>query len=251
MLHSSLLKRQGGIIHAFTTKLTPGTTHLYTLGDEASQAKTKQEAEQNVLALKAALKADRSASVALLKQIHSDIIVTIDSAPETAAWPVADALITKTTNLVIGVQTADCIPLLIYEPEVRVVAAVHGGWRGVAENIVEKTVAELVNQGARPGKMIAALGPSIQQSSYEVGEEVKSKLLQLGDYGKHFATVSNNKYLLDLPGIVKTQLTKIGIKAIDDLQLDTYTSPEFFSHRAYTHGKSQQVGRMVALISLC
>jgi YfiH family protein len=110
-------------------------------------------------------------SLIALKQFHSDVVCDFSAAPQHAAS--ADASITKTPQLLLGVQTADCVPILLVDPRNRVVAAVHAGWRGTLHRIVEKTVGRMTMQyGTRPRDVLAAVGPAIGGCCYEVGTEV-------------------------------------------------------------------------------
>lgn len=126
--------------------------------------------EENRRRFQTALGAEGMRLVAL-SQIHSDIIHTVDAAPSQILQ--GDALITATPGLLIAVQTADCIPILLADPEHRVVAAIHAGWRGTLKRIAEKTVGRMrMLFGSRPEKIIAAVGPGIGRCCYEVGPEV-------------------------------------------------------------------------------
>jgi YfiH family protein len=126
--------------------------------------------EQNRRRFQKALGAEAMRLVAL-SQIHSDIIHVVNAAPEQPLQ--GDALVTATPGLLIAVQAADCIPILLADPEHRVVAAIHAGWRGTLKRIAEKTVGRMrMLFGTRPEKIIAAIGPGIGRCCYEVGPEV-------------------------------------------------------------------------------
>ena len=126
--------------------------------------------EQNRRRFQKALGAEGMTLVAL-SQIHSDIIRVVDTAPEEPLR--GDALVTATRGLLIAVQAADCIPILLADPEHRVVAAIHAGWRGTLKRIAEKTVGRMrMIFGTHPEKIIAAIGPGIGRCCYEVGPEV-------------------------------------------------------------------------------
>jgi polyphenol oxidase len=106
-----------------------------------------------------------------MRQFHSDVI-QLAAAPSAEA-PSADALITNTPGLLLGVQTADCVPILLADTKRRAVAAIHAGWRGTLARIVVKTLGRMrMEFGTRAGDVVAALGPAIGQSCYEVGAEV-------------------------------------------------------------------------------
>ena len=127
-----------------------------------------------------------SMALVALRQIHSDIIHVIDAAPPHPLQ--GDALVTAAPGLLIAVQTADCIPILLADPEHRVVAAVHAGWRGTLNRIAEKTVGRMrMLFGSRPEKILAALGPGIGRCCYEVGPDVAKEFAsQFDDARKWF-----------------------------------------------------------------
>jgi polyphenol oxidase len=111
----------------------------------------------------------------LLRQIHSDIVYVVGSAdvPQGEHAPQGDALITRERGVLVGVQTADCVPILLADTKQRSVAAIHSGWRGTSQRIAEKTLGRMQMEfGTRPQDVIAAIGPGIGQCCYEVGHEV-------------------------------------------------------------------------------
>jgi len=110
-----------------------------------------------------------SGRLLLLKQVHGTVVVN-------APWegtPEADAATADEPGLLLGIQTADCLPLLLVDPGRRVVAAAHAGWRGTVAGVAGRTVAAMVELGCAPSALLAALGPAIGQCCYEVGEEVQ------------------------------------------------------------------------------
>ncbi len=109
-----------------------------------------------------------------LRQVHSDVIRLIESAPESPL--VGDGLITNTPDLLLGIQTADCLPIILVDPRRRAVGVFHAGWRGTLKRIVEKGVGEMRRCfGARARDLKAAIGPGIRGCCYEVGTEVRDQ----------------------------------------------------------------------------
>jgi hypothetical protein len=111
----------------------------------------------------------------LLRQIHSDIVYVVGSGavPQGEHAPQGDALITRERGVLLAVQTADCIPILLADTRQRAVAAIHSGWRGTAQRLVEKTLGRMQMEfGTRPAEVIAAIGPGIGGCCYEVGHDV-------------------------------------------------------------------------------
>lgn len=121
-----------------------------------------------------------------LKQIHSDLIHSISSVHADPSH--GDALITNIPNLLLSVQTADCIPILLVDPKKRAVAAIHAGWRGTLARIVEKSVGRMLQEyGSNPSDLLAAIGPSIGPCCYEVGVELVTKFTaQFADASEYF-----------------------------------------------------------------
>lgn len=106
------------------------------------------------------------------RQTHSDHVAIV-SAGDLDTLPDTDALITSDPNLFVCVQTADCVPILLFDPEKKVVAAIHAGWRGTISKIAEKTIRQMTEKlGCQPSDIVAGIGPSIHMHAYEVGPEV-------------------------------------------------------------------------------
>jgi YfiH family protein len=130
----------------------------------------RENVQKNRRLFQSALDAGALTLVAL-KQFHSDVVCEFSAAPQDACS--GDASITKTPNLLLGVQTADCVPILLVDPRNHAVAAVHAGWRGTLHRIVEKTIGRMTMQyGTHPRDLLAAIGPAIGGCCYEVGTEV-------------------------------------------------------------------------------
>ncbi len=180
VLQSAALNTQEWLAHGFSTRtggasllpISPGSRKnaaaILNLG--FSDWDVRSSVEENRRRFAAALGAAEMKLVPL-RQFHSDMIHVIDAAPDGALR--GDALITQTPGLLLAVQTADCIPILLADPENRVVAAIHAGWRGTLKRIAEKTVGRMrMVFGSQPRDIIAALGPGIGRCCYEVGPEV-------------------------------------------------------------------------------
>ncbi|HUJ82553.1 MAG TPA: peptidoglycan editing factor PgeF, partial [Candidatus Acidoferrales bacterium] len=180
ILQAESLARQEWVAHGFSTR-AGGASRFENPDARSKQAglvlnlgfaewDERARVEENRRRFQKTLGAESMALVAV-RQIHSDIIHVIDTAPPQPLR--GDALITATPGLLIAVQTADCVPILLADPEYRVVAAVHAGWRGTLKRIAEKTVGRMrMLFGSRPEKILAALGPGIGRCCYEVGPEV-------------------------------------------------------------------------------
>jgi polyphenol oxidase len=208
-----------------------------------------------------------------IRQIHSDVIHFVDS--PTASQLVGDGLVTGTPGLLVGIQTADCLPLILVDPKRRAVGVFHAGWRGTVKRIAEKGVGEMVRWfGSRPGDLKAAIGPGIQSCCYEVGEEVREKFeSQFAYAAKLFREVEESdpvrekypmlfltarapghsllpkKIFLDLVEANRQQLLAAGVpaKSIEASPLCTSCHTDLlFSYRA----EKGKTGRMMAVAGI-
>lgn len=186
----------------------------------------------------------------ILKQVHSTR-VEIVSEPVEASTLEADALVTKTPQLLLGILTADCTPVLFADPEARVIGAAHAGWRGAAEGILVKTLDAMVALGAEISRIHAAYGPTITGPNYEVGDQFKADLLAIDPSGApHFSTPPGGKPHFDLPGFVEAQLHAAGLASVERVGSCTYASPDrYFSHRYATH-QGIRTGRQISVIGM-
>ena len=175
-----------------------------------------------------------------LEQVHGNEVVTVISVNEQAI--VADASITRQKNIALAIMTADCLPILLSHRMGTEIAAIHGGWRPLAGNIVAKTIAKMHSS---PSDIVAWLGPCIGKDSFEVGEEVKQSFTQLDEeFNDAFVMQDNGKYLADLQKIARRQLISLGVNAIASLTKCTYQETETY----YSYRKQQITGRMASVI---
>lgn len=190
----------------------------------------------------------------MLHQTHSALAHTVGGPlPDR---PVGDACVTAVGGLALGIRTADCAPVLFADAEARVVGAAHAGWRGAVGGVLEAALAAMVAAGATVPRIAAAIGPTIAQASYEVGEDVRSAVARATPQGidvEAFFRPSQNcgRAMFDLPGYVGARLAAAGVERIDDVALDTYADEDrFFSYRRRTHRGEVGQGSLLAAIVL-
>jgi YfiH family protein len=164
-----------------------------------------------------------------------------------------DALVTAKAGQVIGVLTADCVPVLLagMKDAKPVVAAVHAGWGGTAKGIVVETIFKMKQDGVN--EIVACIGPCIRQASYEVGADLKDRFTALDKrWNAAFAHgKADGKYQFDLPFIVRSQLEDQHLRGVFDCDLDTYPdTARFFSYRRTTHAGEDDYGRQISAITI-
>src|SRR5690348_11431915 len=186
-------------------------------------------------------------------QIHSpDVIVATEPWTRENA-PRADAIVTRTSGLAIGVSTADCGPILFADAESRVIGAAHAGWKGALTGVLEVTIAAMEKLGAARARIRAAIGPLIRQPNYEVGNEFVERFTAAEAANKRFfaAATRPGHAMFDLPGYIRSRVERAEIQGIDDLGLCTYADEaRFFSYRRTTHRGEADYGRHVNAIAL-
>jgi len=192
-----------------------------------------------------------SFNLQLLKQVHSADVVTLTAPLGEPGTVAADALVTDRPGLLLAILTADCTPILLADPEAGVIGAAHAGWRGAVDGVVGNTVAAMRKLGADPARVVAAIGPTICQPNYEVGEQFRADFLALHPAGERFFTTPPGKRAhFDLPGFVEDQLRRAGVGTIERVGGCTYAHPDrYFSHRYATH-QGTRTGRQVSVIGL-
>ena len=150
----------------------------------------------------------------------------------------ADGMVTKNKGIILGIKTADCLPVLIADYKHGVIGAAHAGWRGAIRGVVENTLNLMIEKGAELDNIAVSLGPCIQQKSFEVGEDVYQECVLLNsEYGAFFEYGRDEKHFqFDLEGLVKYRLQQYGIVNISVSGIDTYADEEnYFSFRRNTH----------------
>src|SRR5271156_3332858 len=186
-------------------------------------------------------------------QIHSPNVVVAEAPWTSEARPRADAIVTRMRALAIGVTTADCGPVLLADPQARVIGAAHAGWRGALAGVIEAAVEAMERLGAVRGQIRAAIGPMIRQSNYEVGADLIARFAaEDGARSRFFAPAAREGHaLFDLSGYVAARLARAGVGHVEDLGLCTYADPaRFFSYRRTTHRTEPDYGRHVNAIVL-
>jgi len=232
LIKSKLLRDEKEILHCFTTKddTMPyqGSMALHT-GEDSEAIRQNRDKFKSLF--------PQESSFVSVLQVHGSNILDIkerkdigwDSLDSTIQ---ADALVTATPSVVLTILTADCVPILLFDKKMRVIAAVHAGWRGTADNIIVKTLEYMKNfYHSNPTDIIASIGPAIEECCYEIDSSVASKFQK---YPQFVIDKTDDKFMLDLKGINREQMIEFGVKksSIDTIELCTSCeNSKLFSYR--------------------
>lgn len=159
-----------------------------------------------------------------------------------------DGIVTDLVNVPLMCYSADCVPILLYDPKAKMIGAVHGGWRGTKEKIVKNAIKLMCEKGSRSEDIIAFIGPAIGLCCYEVSEDVGEAFME--DFPERVVKKENGKYMIDLKNITKDQLLSMGLKEenVENCEVCTSCDNElFFSHRRQ-NGKSGLLGGFIQMI---
>jgi polyphenol oxidase len=253
MIEAPSLAALAGIRHGFFTRTGGVSDGIYaSLNGGVGSRDAPARVAENRARMTAAL-AVQPERLLTAYQTHSADVVTADVPWSPDARPRADAIVTRTRGLAVGVTTADCGPILFADAQAGVVGAAHAGWRGALQGVLEATIDALERCGADRGRLVVALGPMIRQPNYEVGPDLMQRFLA-DDRGndRYFRPSGRPDHaLFDLAGYVAARLGRAGIAAVEDLGLCTYAEEDrFYSFRRMTHRGEADYGRHLNAIAL-
>lgn len=186
-------------------------------------------------------------------QIHSPDVIAIDAPFTAEADRKADALVTASPGLVLGISTADCGPVLFADPQAGVIGAAHAGWKGAVSGVLKNTVTAMETLGASRSNITAVLGPTISQTAYEVGPEFQQRFQDENSGNTIYFTASErpDHFMFDLPAFITDRLGALGLKSVSNMALCTYSDEHrFFSYRRTTHRQEPDYGRQISAIAI-
>lgn len=192
------------------------------------------------------------AQLVTVRQVHSPDVVTVTAPIPEADRPAADAMVTDRPGLILGILTADCVPVLLADPEAGVVGAAHAGWKGALNGVTDRTVEAMEALGARAGRIRAAIGPCIGRASYEVTLDfVRAFEDQDGGNARFFSAGREGHCQFDIAAYVAARLADAGLERVELLDEDTYSQPHrFYSYRRSCHRGESSYGRQISMIAV-
>ncbi|MCG3174044.1 MAG: Polyphenol oxidase [Myxococcota bacterium] len=236
VLFGATLGKIPGLVHGFSTRVggvSPPPWNSLNLGFGVEDA--PDHVAENHRRFAAAIGMD-ARNIRTILQVHSNRPHMLDtqspllraSGPRDTRGIEGDAIVVARPGVFVGVRTADCVPILLADPEARVAAAVHAGWRGTAAGVLARAIQMMTAAGAEAPRIAACMGPAISKDSFQVGQDVASAL-------PAFTTPHpDGSWRCDLQAANRAQLLEAGVRAenIESIHMDTWSRPDlFFSHR--------------------
>lgn len=232
--------RRGGVSMGIHAGLNVG---LGSKDDRAAVLRNRELARDAVMP---------GAQLVTVHQVHSPDVVTVSGAIADAERPAADAMVTDRPGLLLGILTADCVPVLFADDAAGVVGAAHAGWKGAIGGVTDRTIMAMEALGAQRDRLACAIGPCIGRASYEVTLDFAERFERDDpDNARFFAAGRLGHVQFDISAYVASRLAAAGVGRIDLLEEDTYSQPDrFFSYRRSCHRGEADYGRQVSMIGL-
>lgn len=184
-----------------------------------------------------------------LHQTHSNKVKILENHNSYGA-PAYDGIVTKQKNIILGILTADCAPILFYDKRKKIAGACHAGWKGAFSGIISNTINAMIKLGGNNSDIKCSIGPCISRESYLVRQDFyKTITLNNIQNRVYFDKVTSNKFNFKLREFIIHKLKSGGINDISSINLDTYSKDElFYSYRRSVHKKEDDYGRMISTI---
>ncbi len=236
----AFLGRKGGVSSGIYSELNIA---LGSKDDRGAVLENRRRAVEAVMA---------GAALARVYQVHSPDVVTITQASDQDNPPKADAMVTKMPGILLGISTADCVPVLFADREAGVVGAAHSGWKGALGGVNEATLNAMEALGAERSRIACAVGPCIAQKSYEVDDAFFRRFAEADLANERFfGSGKAGHHQFDIEGYVAARLAAAGVRQIECLGQDTYSQPgRFFSYRRTCHAREPDYGTQISLIGV-
>jgi YfiH family protein len=251
LIKSKKLSRIKDLKHGFFNSIGGQSKNIYKSLNCGAGSKDKRSNIKKNLEIVKRNFSKKAKNIFLLHQLHSNKFIYIDEKYNNNKKPKADAVITNQKYLPIGVLTADCAPVLIYDSKIKMIAAIHAGWKGAFRGIVKKVIKYMIKKGCDVENMTAVIGPSISLKNYEVKDNFKKKFIKKDKKNLIFFKTYKKKLYFDLTMYIRSSLKMINIKHVDILKIDTFDiKNKFFSARRALKLKHNDYGRNISIIML-
>ena len=242
-------KYKSYITHGFFNKLGGYSSGIYkSLNCGMVSADKQKNINKNLIKVCKKIKCKKQ-NLVLLNQIHSNKVYSLNKIPKKKLE--GDALITNKSKIALGILTADCAPIFIFDPYKKIIAAIHAGWKGAYKKILYKTIDKFKKKGSNTKDLIAVVGPCISKYRYEIKKDFLNKFLNENKKNKRFFIYKEKKIFFSLNGYIRNQLKKIGVNKIEIINKDTYLKKNnFFSARRSLKKNYYDYGRNISIIMI-
>jgi hypothetical protein len=250
MFYSKKFKKFKNVNHCFFSKKGGFSKGIYqSLNCGKGSKDNKKNVNKNLALVSKKMKINQK-RLSLMHQTHSNKVIIINKKNKNSKKFNSDALITKMKGFALGVVTADCVPIILYDIKNQIIGCIHAGWKGASSGIIENTIKKFKKLNSN-NKMFASVGPCIGKKSYEVDINFYKKFISKSKKNAvYFVKKNNNKKLFNLRRYINDKLMRLNIK-VDHVNHDTFKEKNrFFSYRRSQKLNEKDYGRCISVISL-
>ena len=192
----------------------------------------------------------KDALLITLNQTHSNKVVYFENESAIKNKLPGDAIVTKIKNVGIGILTADCAPILLYDPNKKIIGCIHSGWKGALNGVIRNTIKKFKELDSNIDNLTAVVGPCITKENYEVKADFYEKFVnQNPKYKKFFNKIADNKYIFDLRGFINQKISDLNIQNIENIEMNTFAAQDtFYSYRRSCLDNEKDYGRCISVI---
>ena len=189
-------------------------------------------------------------SLITLNQKHTDQVIHFDSDGSVKNKLTGDAIVSEVKNIGIGILTADCAPILLYDPRKKIIGCIHSGWKGALNGVIKNTIKKFNELNCNINDLIVVVGPCIKKENYEVKNDFYKKFVEQNPkYSEFFEKIMDRKYTFDLRGFINKEIYNLNVKNVENIKMDTFSESNFFySYRRSHINKEKDYGRCISVI---
>ena len=250
MFFSKKLQKFGNIKHCFFSRKNGVSRGVY---ESLNCGLGSNDKETNVLK-NLQLVSDNidcnTESLITLNQKHTNKVVHFKDKLSVKNKLTGDAIVSEVKNVAICILAADCAPILFYDSKKKIIGCAHAGWKGALNGIIENTVKKFNKLNSNNSDLIAAIGPCINKKNYEVRSDFFNQFISRNKKNKNFfEKINDEKFHFDLRAFINQKISSLGIKNIENIDMDTFSAKEFFySYRRSQLNKEKDYGRCISVI---
>jgi len=250
MFFSKKLKKFKNIKHCFFSRKNGFSSGIYkSLNCGTGSLDKKENVLKNIEYVSKKIGCQAN-SLITLNQVHSDKVIFFKNLNDIKNKLSGDSIVTQIKNIGIGVLTADCVPILLYDPKKKIIGCIHSGWKGAFNGIIKNTIKKFKELNSNINDLITVVGPCIGKNSYNVKLDFYNKFIEKNLENKNFFNkINKNNYNFDLRSFVNKEMSSLGIKNIENIKMDTFSKNKFFySYRRSCTNKDKDYGRCISVI---
>ena len=249
MIKSKILNKYKNINHGFFNSVGGNSTGIYkSLNCGIGSKDKKINVQKNLDIVCKNIECNKN-NLILLSQAHTSKVFYLKKNRKKKI--IGDGLITKKSGMALGILTADCAPILFYDPKKKIIGAAHAGWKGAYKQISKKIIKIFEKKGSNKKDINAIIGPCISQKNYEIKNDFKEKFIKQNQKNKTYFKTIKKKIFFSLHDYIADQLRSLGIKNLEIIKKDTYNlKNNFFSSRRSSKEKNNDYGRNISLIMI-